>query len=415
MIGMNPPQRSLTPVSPLPKAWAKTVGLHPLLYRKRINDVDRTARPGDLLAVHDAEDQLAGFGLFNPKSEIPVRMLCRGATPPDEAFWRAKLASAVELRRDVLKLDEVANAYRLVHAEGDGLSGLVVDRYGDILSAEAFGLGMWQRGRAILELLAPLVGANHWTLRPGPATVAQEGFEAEPISSPDLPSRVTIFEHGTRFRVDFTAGHKTGFFCDQRDNRKLVASFCKDKTVLDLCCYTGGFSVQAKKLGGAAEVTGVDLDEEPLALARENANLNQVRCRFVQADVFAYMRDMLSAGRKFDVVILDPPKLIRNRRELEDGTRKHFDLNRLAMQLVAPGGLLVSCTCAGLLTHEAFLSLIYSAARQAGDELRNTGTPPRRGPRDVQVLFQTGAAPDHPVLTNCPEGEYLQAVWMRML
>jgi 23S rRNA (cytosine1962-C5)-methyltransferase len=197
----------------------------------------------------------------------------------------------------------------------------------------------------------------------------------------------------------------------------MLANFCKDKTVLDLCCYTGGFAVQAKKLGGASDVVGVDLDEGPLALARENANLNQVRIKFAQADAFAYMRDMQAVGRKFDVVVLDPPKLIRNREEIEEGTRKHFDLNRLAMRLVAPGGLMLSCTCAGLLSHDEFLRLIYSSARQAGDEVTPATADQyaRHAPRHVQILAKTGAAADHPVAANCPETEYLQAVFMRVM
>jgi 23S rRNA (cytosine1962-C5)-methyltransferase len=343
-------------------------------------------------------------------------MLRDGPELPDDAFWRERLTTAVKLRREVLRLDEVTDSYRVVHAEADGLSGLVVDKLGDVLSAEVFSLGMYQRAAAILDMLEPLCGTRHRLIRGGPATLAQEGFEGQPIASPELPSKVTISEHGVRFRVDFAQGHKTGFFCDQRDNRLHLASLCRDRTVLDLCCYTGGFAVYAKKLGGASEVVGVDLDEHPLQLAKENANLNQVRVKFAQADAFAYMRDMLRAGRKFDVVVLDPPKLIRSRAEYEEGRRKHFDLNRLAMQLVSPGGLMVSCTCAGLLAGDEFTRLIYSAARMAGPEISPATAErgARHAPRMVQILAKTGAAADHPVAANCPETEYLSAVWMRL-
>jgi 23S rRNA (cytosine1962-C5)-methyltransferase len=215
--------------------------------------------------------------------------------------------------------------------------------------------------------------------------------------------------------VRFAEGHKTGFFCDQRENRRRLAAYCAGKSVLDLCCYTGGFAVQAKKLGNAAEVTGVELDEQPLELARENARLNQVRVNFVQSDAFAYMRDMLRNGRQYDVVVLDPPKLIRTRDELEDGRRKHFDLNRLAMQLVRPGGLLLSCSCSGLLDDLEFMKLLHSASRQAGPLLEESpGPKPHHAPRTMQILDKTGAAPDHPVASNCPESEYLRAVWMRL-
>ncbi|MEX2176870.1 MAG: class I SAM-dependent rRNA methyltransferase [Pirellulaceae bacterium] len=410
-------QRSLAPGSRLPGVQAKSVGLHPLLYRKRLDRVDREARPGDLVEVYGGDGNLAGYGLFNPKAELALRMLSGADELPDEAFWKRKLEQAVELRRTVLRLDEASDSYRVVHAEADGLSGLVIDKLGDVLSVECFTPGMYERAQAIVELLAPLVGTKHWIVRPGPATLPQEGFDGPVLASPQCPSRVTIQEFGTRFRVDFAEGHKTGFFCDQRDNRRMLASFCKDKTVLDLCCYTGGFAIQAKKLGGASDVIGIDLDEAPLALARENANLNQVRVKFVQADSFAYLRDMLANGRRFDVVVLDPPKLIRSRAELEEGTRKHFDLNRLAMRLVAPGGIMLTCTCAGLLSPDEFLRMVYSSARQAGDEVSpaTADSYARHAPRHVQILAKTGAAPDHPVAANCPETEYLQAIWMRVM
>jgi 23S rRNA (cytosine1962-C5)-methyltransferase len=197
----------------------------------------------------------------------------------------------------------------------------------------------------------------------------------------------------------------------------MLAGFCRDKTVLDLCCYTGGFAIQAKKLGGAKDVIGVDLDAAPLELAKENANLNQVRVKFTQADAFAYIRDMATGGRQFDVVVLDPPKLIRSRAELEEGARKHFDLSRLAMRLVATGGIMLSCTCAGLLSADEFLRMIYASARQAGPQVSPATAErgARHAPRHVQILAKTGAAPDHPIATNCPETEYLQAVWMRLL
>jgi 23S rRNA (cytosine1962-C5)-methyltransferase len=296
-------------------------------------------------------------------------------------------------------LEAVTDAYRLVHAEGDGLPGLAVDRFAGVLSAEAFSLGMYQRGAELLSRLAEACGAGSWILRPGPASSVQEGFEAETLRSPGAPASVVVQEYGTRFRVRFESGHKTGFFCDQRENRRRLAALCRGRSVLDLCCYTGGFAIQAKKLGQAADVTAVELDEEPLKLARENANLNQVRVNFVQADAFAYMRDMLRNGRLYDVVVLDPPKLIRDRDEFDEGRRKHVDFNRLAMQLVRPGGLLVSCTCSGLLGRDEFLTLLRAAVRP---------------PRAIQFLETTGAAGDHPVAANCPEGEYLQAAWMRV-
>ncbi len=343
-----------------------------------------------------------------------------GSAPPDEAFWNERLASAIALRRDLLKLDAVTDAYRLIHAEGDGLSGIVVDKLGDVLSAEAFSLGMYQRSADLLKRLRPskrIRARARGSCRPGPATYGSSVRGPERIlRRTKRRSTVTIQEFGDQLSRAIRGEHKTGFFCDQRDNRRRLAGFCAGKSVLDLCCYTGGFALQAKKLGNAAEVTGVDLDEEPIRLARENAGLNQVRINFVTSDVFTYMRDMLRNKQQYDIVVLDPPKLIRTRDEFDEGRRKYLDLNRLAMQLVRPGGLLLSCTCSGLLDEVEFLKLLRAAAWQAGPVGESTAQGrPQHEARSLQILEKSGAAADHPVASNCPEGEYLCAVWMRVL
>ena len=397
---------------PIPAVRMKSRSLHPLMYRRRLED-GGGAKAGDLVAVYaEQHSQPFGYGLFITRSELCVRLLWHGSELPGDDAWRAKLAAASALRTTTLRLPTQASAWRVVHAEADGLSGLVVDNFAGVLSAEAFSLGMYQRGALLLPMLAEITGAKHWLLRTSPQFLSQEGCDPPELKSEGCPGNVIIQEYGTRFRVRFDGGHKTGFFCDQRENRRLLAEFCEGRSVLDLCCYTGGFSIQSKVLGRAAEVTGVDLDEEPLEVARENANLNQARVRFVQADIFSYMREMLRNKRQFDVVILDPPKLIRSRMEIEDGTRKHFAMNRLAMRLVKPGGLLLSCTCAGLLPESEFLQLLSAAARSPGDEAEADGQ--SAAPRSFQLIARTGAAPDHPVLSTCPETEYLKAAWMIM-
>lgn len=399
------------PARPLPRLTLRSVRRHPLLFRKLVGEVDPSATPGDLVAVYTPQGELFGYGLYNPRAEMTVRMLTFGGEPPGIDFWKARLEQAVSLRRDLLRLDDVAQAYRVVHAEADGLSGLIVDRYGEVLSAEVFSLAMFQRSQAILAHLAELLGTKHTLVQIAPQTHGQEGFLAEPVRSPDLPRDVVVTESGTRFRVRFEEGHKTGFFCDQRENRRRLASFCRGRSVLDLCCYTGGFAVHAARCGEPADVTGVDLDEQAIALAKENARLNSVRVNFTHADAFGYMRDMLQNGRQFGVVVLDPPKLIRNRREIDEGTRKHLDLNRLALQLVAPGGLLLTCTCSGLLAEAEFLRLLHQAARQAGSQ---PGGGANSSSRTLQLLARTGAAADHPVSLDCPETEYLKAAWLRV-
>jgi 23S rRNA (cytosine1962-C5)-methyltransferase len=230
------------------------------------------------------------------------------------------------------------------------------------------------------------------------------------VRSDECPDTVSIHEHGVKYKVHFGVGHKTGFFCDQRDNRRTLAEHSHGARVLDLCCYSGGFAIAAAKAGNAAEVTAVDLDEKALTIAKKNAAINQVRVRFVHADAFAYMRDMLRNRNQYDVVVLDPPKLIRSRSELEEGTKKHFDLNRLAIQLVKPGGLLLTCSCAGLLSLEAFQDVVKSAARSGGYDENGARIPGRT----VQVFEIRGAAPDHPVALHCPETAYLKAFWARV-
>lgn len=387
---------------------------HPNVFRKRIRSTIGNPRRGDWVAVYHsfevAQPQLFAYGLYNPKSEIALRIVRWSQDVPDEAFWNATLDEAVGLRREALHLDRVTDCYRVLYAEADGVPGLVVDRYGDVLSAEVFSLAMATRAADILQRLSARLGTTHWLVQPSPQLASQEGADFASWSSPNLPPHVTVTENGTRYRVHFGSGHKTGFFCDQRDNRLRVAELCQGKSVLDVCCYTGGFAVMAAKLGGAAEVTGIDLDEAPLEQAKQNAALNDVRAKFVQADAFAYMRDMLRAGRQYDMVVLDPPKLIRSRAEIEEGTKKHFDLNRLAMQLVRPGGLMLTCTCAGLLPEPEFVRLVRSAARSSTRSAEN----PLALPRPLQILARTGAAACHPVSGNCPEAEYLKAMWLRL-
>ena len=254
---------------------------HPFVYRKMVRAADPAARPGDIVNLYDKTGRFFGRGLYNPRSQIVVRVLAYDAAPIDEVFWRGRIEQAVALRRK-LNLDQETDAYRLVHSEGDGLSGLIVERYADALVFEVFSLGVFQRCGEFAALLAEILGPPacldrpdkaHPTwrtfLRADPRIERLEGFRV-PVH-PDLPgadtsARITIREHGIRYRVDVKEGHKTGFFCDQRENRRRLARLCGDATVLDLCCYTGGFALSALKLGEAREVTGVDLDEAAVAL-----------------------------------------------------------------------------------------------------------------------------------------------------
>jgi 23S rRNA (cytosine1962-C5)-methyltransferase len=396
------PDRSLDPDVPLPMVAIRTPGVHPFIFRKMIDGVrgPLVANPGDLVQVADRGGRPLGYGLWNPRSQISLRLLSRAPEAPGTEFWVRKIDQAASLRLNTLGLEQETNAYRVIHAEGDGLSGLIVDRFDDVLSAEIFSLGMYQRVGPILEILAGRLGTKHFRVRVDDRVALQEDFSGRPLASPQLPPRVTIVEHGIRYRIHFAESHKTGFFCDQRDNRRDLAKFCAGRTVLDACCYTGGFGLNALIRGKAREVTCVDLDEKAVALAKENGNANSVRLDVVHADAFGYLRQMGQNQREYGVVVLDPPKLILDRDEVASGKRKYFDLNVLAMGLVEPGGLLLTCSCSGLLDGPEFLALLRAAARKAG--------------RSVQLLAMTGAAADHPVALDALEGSYLKVAWLRV-
>ena len=395
---------------------------HPNIFRKRIERAEGNPQPGDWVAVYATdmdpnENQkkhdplLFGYGIYNPRSEVAVRLYFWQTQLPTLADWDSLLSQAVHLRHHTLQIPKTTNAYRVLHGESDGFPGLVVDRYGDCLSAEVFSLGMAQRAPEILERLHPLLGTKHALVRPSPQFTSQEGAIWQDSKSENFPAYVTIEENDVKYRIHFGTGHKTGFFCDQRENRAILASHAAGKSVLDVCCYSGGFSVAAAKSGQASEVVGVDLDEEALVMAKKNADINDVRVRYVHADAFAYMRDMARNNKQFDIVVLDPPKLIRSRTELEEGTRKHIDLNRLAIQLVKPGGILLTCCCGGLLDGPSFMQVVQSAARATGTNPDGT----RARGRVVQIFETRSAAMDHPVATHCPETGYLKAYWCRII
>ncbi len=409
----NTSNHSPPPNAQSPWILLRSASYHPFIYRKMVRTVDPAAQPGDIVHVYDKSGTLFGRGMFNPRSQIVVRMLTHRDTPIDDAFWRHMLSAAVDLRRQH-NLDAVTDAYRLIHSEGDGLSGLIAERYADCLVFEVFSLGMFHQLERLQPLLADVLGPPTALDRPDRARSTWrtairadgraeklEGFRLSPPHEHDDPvRRVTIREHDIRFRVDVQGGHKTGFFCDQRENRRQLARLCQDATLLDICCYTGGFSLHAAIHGNAHSITGVDLDEEAIAVAKENANLNQTRIDFVHADAFSYMRQMLANNRQYDVVVVDPPKLAQYRSEVDDALRKYHDFNHLATQLVRPGGILLTCSCTGLVYEHKFMEVVHQAASRAG--------------RVLQRFDRTGAGPDHPIMTNCPESEYLKALWFRV-
>jgi len=369
----------------------------PAVFPRFIGGTSRDARAGDLVSVFDKEGRPFGSGFYNPPARIPLRLLQHGPEPASEEALDEAINRAVALRRGLLKLDQTGDAWRAVHSDADGLGGLIVDKFADVLSVEISNLGAWKRLGRWLPRLHAALGTRRAVVQVDPDVARYEGINLRDTPPLEPVTNVRITEHGLRYLVDFADGHKTGFFCDQRDNRRRFAQWTEGRRVLDLCCYTGGFSLSAKVTGGAAEVTGVDLDEKAIAQARANANLNQAKIRWVHADAFDYARQMLANKEQFGAVVLDPPKFVNSRDDQDLARRKYNDLNALGVCLVERGGLFVTCSCSGLLSVEDFEMLVIGAAHRHG--------------RRLQILDRTGAGPDHPVMSNCPESRYLKVLW----
>jgi 23S rRNA (cytosine1962-C5)-methyltransferase len=371
---------------------------HPWIFQKMVERPATRMPPGSVVDILDRDGRWVGRGFYNGHSRIALRVL---STDPDQAidegFFARQIGRAIQLRRQWLKLDQISDAYRLVHSEADGLSGLVVDRFAGILVLEFFAAGMYRFRETIQSALAAHYPGCTFYHFAEEHVQKQESFDCRPA---EAPSAEVIQEHGVRFRVAPGSKHKTGFFLDQRDNRRRLASFCEGRRVLDLCCNSGGFAVYARSLGGASEVTGLDLDESALALARQNAGLNNVRIRFVQADLFPWLRDMIAQGQTWDVVVLDPAKQTRDREETDYALKRYLDMNRLALQVVADDGIFLTCSCTGLVGEREFLDSVRRAAWQAA--------------RELQIFHVGGAGGDHPFLAHVPEGRYLKAVFGRV-
>ncbi len=387
------------PTVRLKNAWRSS---HPWIFQKLVDKPAQKPRPGEIVDAFDVDGQFIGRGFYNGHSRIAVRILEADPAVEVDAGWFArKISAAVSLRRDLLGLDAVSDAWRVVHSEGDGLSGLVVDRYGDLLVVEFFSAGMYRHREWIYDALKVDFPDARFYSFADEHVQKQESFDYRPVSSSGgAPEPEIITEHGVRFRADPAGAHKTGFFADQRESRQWLSQLCAGKRVLDLCCNTGGFGIYAK-VRGADEVVGIDIDEDVLAIARGNARLNDARIRFVQADIFPWLRDASNAGDQYDVVILDPAKMTRDREQVIPALKKYLDMNKLALAVVKPGGLFATFSCTGLVSEEQFLDMLRRAAFYAG--------------RTIQVLKVAGAGADHPFLAHVQESRYLKAAFCRVL
>ncbi|MFM7244150.1 MAG: class I SAM-dependent rRNA methyltransferase [Planctomycetaceae bacterium] len=379
-------------------------GRHPWVLDSAVASVDGTPGEGDVvdLATHDG--RFVARGLWNPHSRIRVRLYAFDAvTKLDDAFWRGRIESAVALRKD-LGLDARTGAARLVNSEGDDLSGLIVDRYGEYLAVQVTALAIARRLELVCDALESAVAPRGILLRGAERGLAK----LEGLALPDRLLRGTaptgpifVHEHGLRFGVDLAEGQKTGYYLDQRDNRHAAARHARGRRVLDMFCYSGGFAVACAVSGGARSVLAVDASGRAAALARANAELNGATTVTVEeSDAFEKLDALAAAGERFGMILLDPPKFARSRAAADDALRAYHRINRVAVGLLEPGGILVTCSCSGSVTRDDFHRMLAGVAQRAG--------------RPIQILESRGAAPDHPVSASCLEGEYLTCVIARV-
>jgi 23S rRNA (cytosine1962-C5)-methyltransferase len=378
---------------------------HPWIFSGAVARVDGDVEDGDLVRVLDNQGRYLATGYLNRRSQIAVRLLTWEA---DESlgidFWRQRLERAIAGRSAWHRGSPVAetNAYRLVHAEADGLPGLVVDYYAGWLVVQCLTLGMARRRDEIVPLLAELLQLRGIYARDDVDVRRKEGLPLESglLWGMEPPDRLEIIEHGHRFLVDVRRGHKTGFYLDQRENRCRTASYCVGAEVLNAFAYSGGFGVYAGR-AGARSVTNIDTSVDLLALAEDNLALNGCPPQeLIAGDVFQVLRHYRDEGRAFDLAVLDPPKFAATQAQIAGATRGYKDVNLLAMKLLRPGGVLVTFSCSGLVSDDLFQKIVFGASVDAG--------------RDVQIVERLAQGPDHPILLTFPESAYLKGLVCRV-
>ncbi len=372
---------------------------HPWVFSGALDRIDPASTDGDVIDVVTPRDEFLARGYLNRRSQIAVRVLTwdEGETI-DEDFWARRLRLASAWR--VLGPHE---ARRLVNAESDGLPGLIVDRYGEWLIVQALTLGIEKFKPVIVQQLQSMLQPRGIYERSDVDVRKKEGLPQTSgvLAGDEPPDRVEIEENGYRCLVDVKRGHKTGFYLDQRENRKKIQAYVDRAQVLNLFSFSGGFAISALK-AGAKSVVNVDSSADALRLAKDNLRLNGLPVNetdLVEADVFSYVRQLRAEQRTFDVIIADPPELAQTQTQIERAARAYKDLNLVALQLLKPGGYLITFSCSGLISPDLFQKIVFSAAVDAK--------------RDAQIVERLTQASDHPVLLSFPEGEYLKGLVCR--
>lgn len=373
---------------------------HPWIYSGAIARVEGSPQAGEIMRLQSEKGDFLAWGMWSPTSSIRLRVLSWQDEPIDDAFWLRRLRESVQRRGEIPQ----GEARRLINAENDYLPGLIVDQYGEWLVLQALTVGMDSRKHRIAEMLAELLNPRGIYERSDADVRQKEGLRPAVgvLWGAEPPPLLEITEQGYRFLVDVRAGHKTGFYLDQRENRRILAEHLPAKArVLNAFCYTGGFAVYAYG-AGAVEVLSVDVSRPALELADKNLALNGFPdAPLLEADVFRFMRDCRDQGEKFDAVILDPPKFAQNVGQVESALRGYKDINLLAFHLLRVGGLLMTFSCSGLVETDLFRKVVFGALEDSG--------------REAQVLRQLAAPPDHPVALTFPEGMYLKGLLCRVI
>jgi 23S rRNA (cytosine1962-C5)-methyltransferase len=367
-------------------------GGNPWIFSQAIERIEpASVEAGALVSVHDALGGLIGMGYCNPATTIAIRMIAWGETPAIDELVARRLKSALELRRRFIRDD--TDAYRLVNGDGDGLSGVVVDRFGDVLVVQILTAGADRMRATIVDGLNELLHPRSIIERSHGAVRKQEGLEDHTAVLAGEPVMETIAcENDIKIKIDFEHGQKTGYFLDQRDNRATAGAIASTARVLDAFCYQGGFSLAALA-GGASKVVAVDTSARALEIARQNLELNEhpaSAVEFVHGEAGKFMAE---TANRFDLIVLDPPPLARSRGDAERAGRLYVELNMVAMRALAPGGRLMTFSCSTHFRADDFLRAVRFAASNAG--------------RSLRMLSHLGPGPDHPVLLGHAEGEYL--------
>ena len=374
---------------------------HPWVFSGAVASVQGRPESGETIQVRAASGDFLAVAAYSPESQIVARVWDWNERAIDRPFFTERIGKALAERQAFI--DEAAtDAYRLLYGESDGLPGVVADRYGDTLVLQLSSAGAERWRDTIADALLDATGARRVWERSDAEVRALEGLPPATgsLRGPREPARVLVSEHGVRFEVDLERGHKTGFYLDQRENRRRLRDLARGRDVLDGFCYTGGFALNAAK-GGARSVFGLDSSAEALSLAKANAQLNALSgIDWVGGDVFQMLRHLRDGRRQFDLIALDPPKFAPTAAHAAKAARAYKDINLLAFKLLRAGGLLMTFSCSGGVAVDLFQKIVAGAALDAGV--------------DAQIIERLGAGPDHPIALNFPEGEYLKGLLCRV-